>query len=94
MSAAKEQHVRLFDGWHFKLTDDQIEQIGEALAEIENPIHQGEAGLIAQVWQCVDGTFCCVHLLTRPMAHAIKATLLADKIVTVRVEGGPHGSEA
>lgn len=83
------QIVQLYEGHHFKLTDEQVASIGEVLAAMKHedgtPYEHLNA-ILAQVWECEDGVYCCCHAVPNAKARVIRDVLQHDHMVTVKID--------
>lgn len=82
---------RLYEGFNFKLTDEQVESIREALDELaashnENKSEANQSGLLAQVWVSDEGAFCCVHVVPGGKAKIIRDVLRATDLSAIKIE--------
>lgn len=93
---SERQTVLLWEGYHFRLTDDQVAAIRTALDEAGSTHALPEpdrCGLLAQVWETeTDGVVCCCHAVPAGKARIIRDVLRAADITAIKVE--PNAARA
>ena len=84
--------VRLYEGFHFKLTPEQCEAIGEALKECEEMAGtEGMGATLAQISTCADGVYCTCHCVSKAKATVIKDVLASGTMFAIKVDAPKNG---
>lgn len=80
---------RIYEGFSFKLTDEQVAGIGEAINELGENDDKPEAeqsAMLAQVWVADEGVFCCCHVVPGGKAKIIRDVIRTGSLLATKVE--------